>query len=90
MFAYLDRHGIMHITSQENDTYFNVETTHSADGGFPTVNGEKVYIYSLDEAYLGGNRSSFEAIPPQAEKIDLSDYPELKGLYMNLLTENNF
>lgn len=77
-YAYLDKYGILHISDVEEGGRLEVEIP--ADGGFPTIEGKQVYMYSLDEVYVGGNRNSFEA--GQAKKVNVEDYPQLKEVYI--------
>ena len=87
-YAYLDRYGILHIVSSISSvptgaTMVATEITHA--GGFPTVRNhgkyKKVYMYSEAEAYIGGNRNSFEAVPPKATKMDFKEHPHILELY---------
>lgn len=87
-FAYLDRYGILHIVNSITSTPTGavvVGTNISHDGGFPTVRirgkHKKVYMYSLEEAYIGGNRNSYQAKPPAALKMDFEEYPHILELY---------
>lgn len=75
--AYLDKYGILHISEVRGE---GVETDFDCDGGFPVIEGKKVYMYSLEEVYIGGNRNSFEA--GAAKELDLSMFPALKELYI--------
>ena len=87
-YAYLDKYGILHIVSSVSSvptgTRF-VGTDIKHKGGFPVVRknkrDQKVYMYSEAEAYIGGNRNSFEAVPPKATKMDFKEYPHILELY---------
>ena len=82
-YAYLDEYGILHIVSSVSSVpsgrkFVGTEITHK--GGFPTVRkNKKVYMYSLEEAYIGGNRNSYEA--KEAVKMDFNEYPHIVELY---------
>ena len=85
-YAYLDKYGILHIVSSKSSAPTGskvVETDVEHDGGFPTVRTdkgmEKVYMYSETEAYVGGNRNSYEA--KQAKVLDLRLYSYILDLY---------
>lgn len=84
-YAYLDKYGILHIVSNVSSVptgtkFVGTEITH--DGGFPTVRkNKKIYMYSLEEAYIGGNRNSYQAQPPTASKMDFEEYPHILELY---------
>lgn len=91
-YAYLDKYGILHIVSSVSSVpsgtkFVGTEITHK--GGFPTVRNygkyKKVYMYSEAEAYIGGNRNSFEAVPPKAAKMDFEEYPHILELYKNCM-----
>ena len=78
-YAYLDKYGILHIS--EFDGEGRTETGFKFKGGFPVIRNKQVYMYGLDEAYIGGNRNSYEAIPPTAKKLDLAEETGLVELY---------
>lgn len=85
-YAYLDRYGILHIVNGVNTPPTDakvVGTELKRDGGFPVVRAgkklKKVYMYSLDEAYVGGNRNSYEA--GSAKRLDFEEHPEILKLY---------
>lgn len=75
--AYLDKYGILHVTSSQREG--SVLTAMPCEGGYPLCEGQVVCMYSLEEAYLGGNRNSFEA--GEAKKMDLKLFPEFVTLY---------
>lgn len=85
-YAYLDKYGILHIVSSvssvPSSTRF-VGTDIKHKGGFPVVRrnrkDKKVYMYSLEEAYIGGNRNSYQA--KEAVKMDFNEYPHIVELY---------
>lgn len=76
-YAYLDSYGILHVSSVEEGNRLPVQIP--AEGGFPTIGGRRVYMYSADEIYIGGNRNSFEA--GSADQAVPEDYPQLVELY---------
>lgn len=87
-YAYLDKYGILHIVSNVSSVptgtkFVGTEITH--DGGFPTVRNhgkyKKVYMYSEAEAYIDGNRNSYQSQPPTAVKMDFEEYPHILELY---------
>lgn len=85
-YAYLDKYNILHIVSSVTSVPSGrkfVGTDISHDGGFPTVRvnkkNEKVFMYSLKEAYVGGNRNSYEA--KEAIKMDFKEYHHIVELY---------
>ena len=87
-YAYLDRYGILHIVSSVSSVPGSrkfVGTDIKHNGGFPLVHknkrDQKVYMYSLEEAYIGGNRNSYQSQPPTAVKMDFKEYPHILELY---------
>lgn len=76
--AYLDEHGIMHVTEGETN-YKHIETDIAACGGYPLHDGSPVVMYSLDEAYIDGNRKE------NMGTADLKLIPEIVALYEQLL-----
>ena len=87
-YAYLDKYGILHIVSSVSSVptgtkFVGTQITHK--GGFPVVRknrkDKKIYMYSLEEAYIGGNRNSYQAQPPTAVKMDFEEYPHILELY---------
>jgi hypothetical protein len=60
-YAYRDKFGILHIVSNEEvakeyafGEYKEVDCEYA--GGFPKVNGKKVFDYGNGEVYVGGNK----------------------------------
>ena len=87
-YAYLDKYGILHIVSNVSSVpsgrkFVGTEVKHN--GGFPVIRknrkDQKVYMYSLEEAYIGGNRNSYQAQPPTASKMSFEEYPHILELY---------
>ena len=85
-YAYLDKYGILHIVNGANTPPTGakvVGTELTRDGGLPTVKlgkkYKKVYMYSVSEAYVGGNRNSYEA--GTAKRLDFEVYPQILELY---------
>lgn len=85
-YAYLDKYGILHIVNGVNTPPTGakvVGTELLRDGGFPVVKVgkkyKKVYMYSVNEAYIGGNRNSYEV--GVADKLDFEIYPQILELY---------
>ena len=87
-YAYLDSYGILHIVDGINTPPTGAKVVYTEihhEGGFPTVRvrakHKKVYMYSENEAYIGGNRNSYKAAPPTAIKMDFKEYPHILELY---------
>ena len=87
-YAYIDKGGVLHITEKQinarkyskNDRYVitEIESKH----GYPVVkkgkNTTEIVVYSLEEAYINGNRTD-------GVKVDLYNYPVIKEIYEQLI-----
>ena len=78
-FAYIDKGGVLHVvekrkTAEEYATKKVVETEVPFAHGYPLHEGQDVTMYSLTEAYIGGNAKS-------GAKVDVEEIPEIAALY---------
>lgn len=82
-FAYIDKGGVLHVvekfeTAREYASKKVVETEVPYSHGFPLHEGQDVTMYSLEEAYIGGNAGS-------GKKVDPQEIPEILDLYQACL-----
>ena len=83
-YAYLDRGNILHVSAsksiaaQYSKNSRVIETELPAKNGFPVAGGQKVFMYSPGEMYIGGNDRSGKQAAPE-------DVPELAKLYKSLM-----
>ncbi len=83
-YAYLDKGNILHIVKEErtakkfakNGKY--IETDVKSLNGYPYEGGNDIVVYSLDEAYINGNKVD-------GKKVDLKEYKSTYELYKNLM-----
>ena len=87
-YAYIDKGGVLHIVEKQidarkyskDDRYIitEVESKH----GYPVVkkgrNTTEIVVYSLEEAYINGNRTD-------GTKVELDNYPIVKEIYEQLI-----
>ena len=82
-YAYLDQGNILHISENKNTAakYAKnnrvIATEVPAQNGYPVVNGDRVFVYSPDEIYAGGNINTGKELSPEA-------VPGLVELYIAL------
>lgn len=87
-YAYIDKGGILHVVERQIEA-----KKYSKDGryviteiatkhGYPLVkkgrNETEIVVYSLEEAYINGNRTD-------GTKVDLYNYPVIKEIYEQLI-----
>lgn len=89
-FAYLDKYGILHVIGDVASAQKYAEKTgvvavteHQSIGGFPVVNladgkEDTIVVYSLDEAYVNGNKGD-------GDLVNLKDFPDVEKLYKEVM-----
>lgn len=83
-YAYLDKYGILHGVSTKSTAKEYAQNGKVAETNLPVKNGyfvvgkTEIVVYSLEEAYINGNRTD-------GTKVNLADYPAIYELYSTLM-----